>query len=202
MASWRLLRTWGLLLLVSLGMVAAVALVCLVPLYSEVAMTAGLRDTINAAGANADAFVQGTSSHISGSVIAKTSQNIDHKFKSRLGSYIGLQQLFVTTTTYPRDGLAPGSTKPILIPDPNGTMIPYSPVPLGANSLMWQTPEEIRFAGVPIRQAQSRFILIQGRMPKAITRGKNSVYNLEIAIVTYSTKIMHAHLGMVIRTDI
>jgi putative ABC transport system permease protein len=202
LASWRLRRTWSLLLVMSLGMVAAIALVCLVPLYSEVTMTAGLRDTINAAGSNADAFVQGTSNHISANVIAQTSENINHEFKSRLGSYIGSQQLFVTTTTYQRVVPAPGSTKPILIPGPNGTMIPYSPVPLGASSLMQQTFDKIRFVGVPVQQAQSHLTLVQGRMPKAITGGKNSVYNLEIAISTYSAKIMHAHLGEVIQTDI
>jgi putative ABC transport system permease protein len=202
LASWRLRRTWGLLLLMSLGMVAAVALVCLVPLYSEVVMTAGLRDTINAAGANADAFVQGTSNDISASVIDRTSQNINHEFKRRLGSYIGSQQFFVTTTTYPRDVPAPGSTKPILIPNANGTLVPYSPVPFGANSLMQETFDKIRFVGVPIQQAQSHIMLVQGRMPGAITQGKNSVYNLEIAISTYSAKIMHAHLGMVIQADL
>ncbi len=202
LASWRLRRTWSLLLLMSVGMVAAVALVCLVPLYSEVAMTAGLRDTINEAGSNADAFVQGTSNHISASVIAKTSQNINHEFKNRLESFVGSQQFFVTTTIYSRVVPAPGSTKPILIVGPNGTMIPYSPVPPGANSLMQQTFDKIRFVGVPLQQAQSHLTLVQGRMPEAITAGKNSVYNLEIAISTYSAKIMHAHLGTVIQADI
>lgn len=40
LASWRLRRTWGLLAVIGLGVMAAVTLVCVVPLYSEVAMSA------------------------------------------------------------------------------------------------------------------------------------------------------------------
>lgn len=46
LALWRGKRMWRLLLVVEMGMVAAVLLVCAVPLFSQVAMTAGLEHKI------------------------------------------------------------------------------------------------------------------------------------------------------------
>ncbi|HEU5440410.1 MAG TPA: ABC transporter permease [Ktedonobacterales bacterium] len=46
LAGWRLRQTWRLLLISGLGIVAAVVLVCAVPLFSQVAMSAGLRQAL------------------------------------------------------------------------------------------------------------------------------------------------------------
>src|SRR5579871_1946664 len=46
LASWRLRQTWRLLLLSGLGTIAAVMLVCAVPLFSEIALSAGLRGVL------------------------------------------------------------------------------------------------------------------------------------------------------------
>ncbi len=48
LAIWQLRLTWRLLVIVAAGVIAAVMLVCVVPLYSQVAMSAGLRDALNA----------------------------------------------------------------------------------------------------------------------------------------------------------
>ena len=48
LAAWRLRRTWFLLLFIALGMVAAVVIVCTIPLLSSVMTTAGLRNTLRA----------------------------------------------------------------------------------------------------------------------------------------------------------
>ncbi len=45
---WRLRRTWFLLLFIAFGMVAAVVIVCTIPLLSSVMTTAGLRSTLRA----------------------------------------------------------------------------------------------------------------------------------------------------------
>ena len=47
LALWRVRRTWGMLCFTGLGMLAAVMLVCSVPLYSRVATTAGLRNVLH-----------------------------------------------------------------------------------------------------------------------------------------------------------
>ncbi len=46
LALWRLRATWRLLLLTGVGILAAVMLVCAVPLYTQVALTAGLRGVL------------------------------------------------------------------------------------------------------------------------------------------------------------
>ena len=49
LALWRLRRMWGMLFITGLGTIAAVMLVCAVPLYAQVALTTGLRDVLRAA---------------------------------------------------------------------------------------------------------------------------------------------------------
>ena len=43
LALWRLRQTWFLLCIITIGMIAAVMIVCAIPLFSNVTMTAGLR---------------------------------------------------------------------------------------------------------------------------------------------------------------
>src|SRR5690349_8404230 len=49
LAWWRFKRSWHVLLVTWLGMVTMVMLVCAVPLFSQVAMTAGVRNALNSA---------------------------------------------------------------------------------------------------------------------------------------------------------
>ncbi len=46
LASWRLRRTWFLLLITTLGMIAAVVIACAVPTFLTVTTTASLRATL------------------------------------------------------------------------------------------------------------------------------------------------------------
>src|SRR5579885_2342030 len=46
LALWRLRQTWFLLCIITIGMIAAVMIVCAIPLFSNVTMTAGLRNTL------------------------------------------------------------------------------------------------------------------------------------------------------------
>ncbi len=48
LARWRLRNTWGMLLVTGMGMIAAVMLVCAVPLYSQLSTTAGLHGVFTA----------------------------------------------------------------------------------------------------------------------------------------------------------
>src|SRR5258708_33090768 len=48
-AWWRLKQMWHVLLVTWLGMLTMVMLVCAVPLFSQVAMTAGVRNALNSA---------------------------------------------------------------------------------------------------------------------------------------------------------
>src|SRR5579884_3527692 len=82
LALWRLRRTWGLLLITGLGMVAAVMLVCSVPLYSDVSMTAGLRAILGAAPQNADVVVYGVAEQTNPPFVSKVTGELNQEFQS------------------------------------------------------------------------------------------------------------------------
>lgn len=88
LARWRLRRTWPLLIVTGVGMLAAVMLICCVPLLSQVAMTAGLREVLTA---NADSNVisltlnnQGLSTQIAGDI----QKQLDPYFQQNVGPYL------------------------------------------------------------------------------------------------------------------
>src|SRR5262249_26971353 len=59
LALWRLRQTWRLLLVSGVGVLAAVVLVCAVPLFSQVALSAGLRDALSGFPFGTDVLVGG-----------------------------------------------------------------------------------------------------------------------------------------------
>src|SRR5215813_3694127 len=56
---WRLRQTWRLLLVSGMGVLAAVVLICAVPLFSQVALSAGLRDALSQFPSGSDVRVIG-----------------------------------------------------------------------------------------------------------------------------------------------
>ncbi len=69
LAAWRVRQTWRLLLVTGAGIIAAVMLVCAVPLYSDVSMSAGLRSALSTSFQTSDIIVQGSSAQISAQII-------------------------------------------------------------------------------------------------------------------------------------
>lgn len=63
MALWRLRVHWRLLLATGVGLIAAVMLVCTVPLFARVALSAGLRDAVRTVPESGDIVVTLTTSH-------------------------------------------------------------------------------------------------------------------------------------------
>lgn len=181
LASWRLRRTWGLLAVIGLGVMATVTLVGVVPLYSEVTMTAGLRAALNSSPSDAALFVQIPSYSLPPDVIADSGQQIDREFKRRLGAYIGPQEFYVRTGNYPRDVQVSGQ---------------------GGHSSFQETADVVRFFAASIEQARSHFTMLQGRLPTDHAGGKSGIINLETAISAYSAQLLHAHLGDVLYVPI
>src|SRR5437764_15166796 len=58
LAGWRVRQTWRLLLITGIGILAAVMLLCAVPLYSEGSMCAGLRGVLSISGHTSDDSVR------------------------------------------------------------------------------------------------------------------------------------------------
>ncbi|MGH2509854.1 MAG: hypothetical protein ACRDHZ_20945, partial [Ktedonobacteraceae bacterium] len=84
LALWQLRLTWRLLLVSGAGVVAAVILVCTVPLYSQVAMSAGLRDVLNGSD-NATITIHGVAHLISHSATQKVADQIQQELQQNLG---------------------------------------------------------------------------------------------------------------------
>ncbi len=88
LAWWRLRQTWRLLLVSGLGIVAAVMLVCAVPLFSQVAMSAGLRSALTAFPEASQIIIQGNATGASPDLIAQAQPAIDAFVRREMGPYL------------------------------------------------------------------------------------------------------------------
>src|SRR5574340_648775 len=72
LAAWRLRPMWRLLLIAGLGNIAAVLLVCVVPLFSQVALSAGIRGVLNGPNDATHIIINGESIAPTQQIIADT----------------------------------------------------------------------------------------------------------------------------------
>ncbi|HCI80087.1 MAG TPA: hypothetical protein DHW02_10405, partial [Ktedonobacter sp.] len=137
LALWRLRRTWGMLVFTGLGMLAAIMLVCAVPLYSRVATTAGLRGVLNSnLNASTVTIHMTTNDFLSNDV----SQNT--------------QQVMADAQT----------ATPYLDGSPE-LMIPTQPF-LFTSSGAQKQQGELSLLGVPIEQVPAHAHILKGRFPQ------------------------------------
>lgn len=94
LALWQLRLTWRLLLISGAGVLAAVILVCTVPLYSQVAMSAGLRDALNTSD-NATITIHGVAHLISQAATQQVSNQIQRELKQNIGQELAGSQFSV-----------------------------------------------------------------------------------------------------------
>ena len=137
LALWRVRRTWGMLVFTGLGMLAAVMLVCAVPLYSRVATTAGLRGVLTAnMNATTVTIHMSTNDFLSNDVSQSTQQ--------------------VIADAQPAEPYLDGQPE---------LMIPTQPSLLLAPKL--QNPQDtLSLLGVPMEQVPSHARLLKGHFPK------------------------------------
>lgn len=141
LALWRLRRTWRLLIITGAGMVAAVMLVCAVPLYSQVSMTAGLRGILNAAPQNADIIVYSVGEQISASFLNKVNGELNQQFQQTLGPYLLPPQFSVQTQVY------------------------FLAQPARTGKYL-DTINQMQFYGGSMPQVAPHIALLQGRLPR------------------------------------
>ena len=95
LASWRLRRTWFLLLGTTLGMVTAVIITCAVPLFITVTTTAGLRNTLNAQPTSSEIRLDTTTLGASTRLVAAVHQQFDPLFQHNLGNVLTQPTQFI-----------------------------------------------------------------------------------------------------------
>ncbi|HZR42307.1 MAG TPA: hypothetical protein VFB12_19460, partial [Ktedonobacteraceae bacterium] len=139
LALWRWRQSWYLLLITGLGIVAAIMIVCALPLFSEVTATAGLRSTL-ASSPTASQFLLDTNTQgLSTQLVQDVQQQLDPLFQQELKGYLSPQAQFSIQI--------PGLT--IAAPAPP------------------QAGDQMQLVGVSMSQAASHIVLIQGRLPQA-----------------------------------
>ncbi len=94
LAWWQLRLTWRLLLVTGAGVVAAVILVCTVPLYSQVAMSASLRDALSTSGNNS-ITIHSVAHLISQSATQKVAGQIRQELQQNMGQFLSGSQFSV-----------------------------------------------------------------------------------------------------------
>ena len=101
LAGQRVRKTWGLLLVIELGMLGAVLLTCVVPLYANITMTAALRGTLNSTAQSSDIVVRTLPQLISAPVINQTSQALNRELAGTLGPYLAPAQFSIESQLLP-----------------------------------------------------------------------------------------------------
>jgi hypothetical protein len=151
LAGQRARKTWGLLLLTELGMLGAILLACVVPLYTNVTLTAALRSTLTPQ--NSDIVVRTLPQLVSSAVLTSTRRTLDHELDRTLGSYLSPSQFSIESQTLQM--LAPDATG-ALKPNHIGltfisTEMPQAPAHLTRNAGQLPDPSasELQIAVTP-----------------------------------------------------
>ncbi len=143
LALWQLRQVRLLWLVQGIGMIAAVAIVCVVPLFSTVTNTAELHDVLTAAPATSEITLDVTTQGLSTNVMRSVQHQVDPLFQQYLGNYLD-------------------RTTPFSIQTSGLTLL--SPMP--ANS-----KDEVQFISASVEQAAPYLRLVQGRLPQSTVNG-------------------------------
>src|SRR5579885_2614056 len=174
LARWRTRQVWRLLLVLGIGMTLAVMLVCSMPLYSDVSMTAGIRSVLGNSFQNRDIIVQSITEQISGKIVDQATKQIDADFQSRLEPYLTPLEFSVETATFT-----------ILGNQPNPKCSGNETGPI------YDTCNQIQMIGASMAQAQSHLTLLAGRLPRTDSS------DIEIALTSESAEKLNATVGSV-----
>ena len=174
LAAWRLRQTWRMLLLTGLGTVAAVMLVSAVPLFSEIALSAGLRGVVAADPLAGQLVVQSQGLLTTASQVQQVQKQLDRYVRQDLGSYAEASPTFSINL----DGLGIASV---------GGSGSTASADSGAST---STP--LRLVGIDSDAMSSHISLVRGRAPAAGSRV------IEIALSESGATELHAGPGSII----
>jgi FtsX-like permease family len=174
LAAWRLRQVWRLLLVAGLGNIAAVLLVCIVPLFTQVALGAGLRSVLSAQQAGAQIVVNAFGSQLTRQTATAIGQQLDQLIASDVGPYVHGPAQFSVTLPY------------LIVPDqtPSGSG-------QGARVI-----GQMQVYGADIAQVAPQYTLVDGRLPQA------SSSDLEIALSQPDAAALKAPVGTILHTQV
>jgi putative ABC transport system permease protein len=146
LARWQLRQTRSLLLVTGIGIVIAVILICTIPLYAQVAISAGIRDALTATTEGPYINVNSISGQLSAQPISRIQQQLTQEFQRDMGPLIG---------TSPQLSIS--------VPHLNLLTHPAS-MKQGAY---------LNIIGESIKQASSHLQVLQGRLPQDTSDGNS-----------------------------
>ena len=139
LAFWQLRKVWFLLLVQGIGLIAAVTIVCSVPLFSTVATTASLHETLNASADTSTMTLNTTTQGFSSKIYNDVQKQLDPMVQR----YIGADPDHPTPAFIQSAGFTRGSTA------------------------LSSTKEDIQLIGASMDQAASHITLVQGQLPQS-----------------------------------
>jgi putative ABC transport system permease protein len=169
LAFWRLRQTWSMLFVTGAGILIAITLVCAIPFYARVVMSAGLRQALTSDPQNTDIAVTSFSGKIAPATLSSVTQQLNQEFAANLGPYIGQPQFTIQTPYFPVTAIA--SSGGVAHPSSSAMVLD----------------------GAPMEQVPAHLKLIEGRLPQATTAPDS----VEIALIPDSANRLHAHPGAV-----
>ena len=173
LAGWQLRQTWRLLLVIGAGVVAAVIIICAVPLYSQISETAELQDALNANSAtNASLLVQASTQKVFLPYIQQTQDKITRDFDQKFGSF-----------------LQPGAQLSSELDDQTIFLPSLKRINGKEQTVYKETSNLFDLVGETTSQAKPHINLIQGRLPQDNSNA------IEIAVTTTTAKALHLKPG-------
>jgi putative ABC transport system permease protein len=140
LAFWRIRETWRLLLIAALGVLVAVTLICAVPLFSTVSLTAGLRSVLNLSPQDSELFLTTSAISLNERIFAQQiDQPLQDFMHQQLGLYINKPPEFILQT----------SGMDIISSNPN------------------TSGDEMTLLGLNIQEVASRVQTLKGRLPQS-----------------------------------
>jgi putative ABC transport system permease protein len=99
LAFWRGRETWRLLIIAGLGVVVSVTLMCAVPLFSTVSLTAGVRSVLNASPQDSEILLSTSASSLNDALFtSQIAQPLQAVISQHLGPYLKASPAFILQT--------------------------------------------------------------------------------------------------------
>ncbi len=99
LAFWRGRETWRLLIVAGVGVVVAVTLMCAVPLFSTISLTAGVRSVVNASPQDSEIMLSTSASGLNNALFKnQIAQPLQAVISQQLGSYLNTSPEFILQT--------------------------------------------------------------------------------------------------------
>ncbi|HEX8983522.1 MAG TPA: FtsX-like permease family protein [Ktedonobacterales bacterium] len=172
LALWRFRTMWRLLLIAGLGSIVAVLLVCILPLFTQVALSAGIHRVLGGSGDATHIVVIGYANEPTAQTIDGVQQQLGQIISTDMGSYaISSAPQFTETLAQlqlPADSSAPNSIS-------RGT---------------------IAITGSDMTQVATQYTIVSGRLPAV------SSDDMEVALTKDDANALNAKVGSVLQTQI